>query len=82
MAEKKTKTGLEKIEKLIVDGQKEVIGRIDKLEDRFIGLEGRVDNVESSLRQEIGKVHSSLKNETSTTAKMLDYDIKEVGRPG
>ena len=80
----KMKTTLEKIEKLIVDGQKEVLGKIGQ-------VESSLRQVESSLRQEIQEtkeglnekidlVHSSLKNEIATTAKVLDYDIKEVGR--
>ena len=81
---------LYKIEGLIVDGQKEVLDRIDKVESSLSDVKSSLRDVESTLRQEIretkeelekkiDQAHSSLKSEISTTAKILDFGIKEVG---
>ena len=70
MAEEKIKTTLDKIEKLIVDGQKEVLERIDKVEER---LEGRIDGVENGLGQQI----KGLKQDIQTLHEKIEHKLDE-----
>ena len=80
MPEKKTKTTLERIEQLILDGNKEVVERIEK----------RLDETKQELRQEIQDVKFSLnekmdkldkKHDVNATAayELLTDVRKEVG---
>ena len=76
MSGDKTVNLAEKIERLIVDGNKEVVGRVEqKLEETKQELRqelgGKIDKLEANLRQEIRTVHSSLKNEIVATAYAL-----------
>lgn len=83
MEENRMKTTLEKIEKLIVDGQREVLTKIGNLDDRQGRLEDgfiRLEAGQQRLEEKIDTVHVSLKKEIVSTAKVLDYDIKEIGR--
>lgn len=72
MAEEKAKTTLDKIEKLIVDGQKEVLERIDRVEERIGGVEGRIGDVETSLRQELGDKIDKLDKKVDKLDKKVD----------
>ncbi|MFH1683883.1 MAG: hypothetical protein ABIA67_03270 [Candidatus Margulisiibacteriota bacterium] len=82
------KATLEKIEKLIAGGNKEVLDRLDRMESDL----GYVKNDVSSVKQEIGDkidgvkrelggkidgVHASLKNEISVTAQ-ASYGLLKV----
>lgn len=77
-----------KIEKLIVDANKEVINRVEKkLDETKYELRQEMSGLKQELRQGIGKldkkidaVHTSLKQEISTTAGILDYGIKELDK--
>ncbi|MBU1026249.1 MAG: hypothetical protein KKA31_00795 [Candidatus Margulisbacteria bacterium] len=79
MAEKKEKTTLDKIEKLIVDGQKDVIEQLGKridgvkqgLGDRIDGVEGKLDKVEVK----IDKIETSLRKEIKDAYDFLSHDI-------
>ena len=78
-----------KIEKLITNGQKELLSRLDRLEAGQQNLEVGQKNLESGLHNleagfkrldnKIDIVHENLKSEIATTAKVLDYSIKELG---
>lgn len=95
MAEEKTKTTLEKIESLIVDGNKEVLeklssvesrldGRIDGLEEKIDGVDTRLDRVDTRLdriEKTIKEVHSSLKNEIRVEDK-LDVHMRQPAHAG
>lgn len=76
-----------KIEKLIVDGNKEVIERVEKLrlemrdtegrlDKKIDGLDKKIDGVEGRLDKKIG----ALDKKADLYYKMLDYDIKEVDK--
>jgi len=74
---------LDRIEKLIVDGQKDVV-------DKISNLDTKIDGVRHELKQEIGAVakkfdgldkkFDGLDKKVEMYYKMLDYDIKEVGK--
>lgn len=91
MAEEKTNELLNRIEKLIIDGNKETLEKIASVET---SLRGEIMSVETSLRgeiqevkQELGivkqvvkNVHVNLKKEIDVTSGALDYEIKQVGK--
>ncbi len=81
MSENKVKTNLDAIEKLIVDGQKEVIKRIEAVEGRVGLVDGRlveIDETIGKLDKKIDSVHSSLKNEIKVTGLAIKEDIQRV----
>jgi len=85
---KRGETLIERIEKLIVDGQKEVLGRLDRLGGRMDGLDGRMDRLDGrmdglegglrKLDKKVDVVHSSLKNEIQIAGLALKDDIREL----
>lgn len=84
MAEEKTKTSLEKIEKLILDGNKEVLGRLDKLEEgqRELG-EGQRELREGQQRldQKVERISKTLDATAQASYSLLtdvQKDVKEV----
>ena len=80
MAEEKTKTTLEKIESLILDGNKEVIDRMVKLEEGQKDLADGQKKLEDGQREILEKVkeaHKSLKNEIVVTALAVKETVKE-----
>ena len=73
---------LDTIEKLILDGNKEVIEQVGKkIDETKIELRQEIKGVGSSLRQELGgkidAVHLSLKNEIRVTGYALKDEIKD-----
>jgi archaellum component FlaC len=88
MIEKKTKSTLDKIEGLILDGNKEIIDRIEnKLEAAKHELRQEINGAKQELKQEINGAKQELKQEIKEVDrkvemyyKMLDYDIKEVDK--
>jgi len=78
MAEDKKIDLAEKIEKLIVDGQKEIM---DGMASQFQTMKDEFRQGQESLKKEIlGKldsVHSSLKTEISVTAVAVKETVKE-----
>ena len=56
MAEEEEKLMLNKIEKLILDGNKEVLGRLDKLEDGQNEVLGRLDKLEDGQNEVLGRL--------------------------
>ena len=62
---------LETIEKLIVDGQKEVLGRLDSVEKR---LDAKIDSVEERLNAKIDSVEKKLDAKIDGHIYML-YDL-------
>lgn len=69
------KTTLDKIEKLIVDGQKEVLEKVGKVEERLGGVEEKLGKAEERLDKKISAVHASLKNEIKVTAFVLKDEL-------
>ncbi len=71
-----------RIEKLIVDGQKEVVGRLDKLEAGQKQLEAGQKEIITRL----GKLESEMKeikftvNAIDTALKLLQSDITELDK--
>jgi len=85
MAEEKMKSALDKIEQLILDGNKEVVRQVEKkieetkqeLQQEFRQeLDGTKQGIQWEIRQEAGK----LDNKLDLYYKMLDYDVKEVDK--
>jgi len=78
--EEKTMNLVDKIEKLITGGNKEIIDRIDRLENGQKKLEGGqrelIDRV-GRLEDKLESVHSSLKTEISVTAVAVKETVKE-----
>jgi len=87
MAEEKTNELLNKIEKLILDGNKEVLEKVANVEtnlgQRIDGVETNLTGVETNLTNEIGWVKQELKridkkHDTTTTAMYdLMLDVKK-----
>ena len=85
--EEKTTSLLNKIEKLIVDGQKEILDRVGNLEhgqkeviDKLEKVEGGLVKVEKrvdSLDKKLDAVHDSLKTEIKVTAYAIKDEIKD-----
>jgi len=71
-----------KIEKLITNGNKEVLEKIGAIESGLKSVESslhqEIRRVETSLGQRIDRVESSLHQEIKQTYDFLSYDIKEV----
>ena len=80
MGEDKMKSNLDKIEKLIVDGQKEVLGKINRLEEGQKKLEEGQKRIENKLNQ-IDKKHdntaTALYGLLQDTKKDLDAHIRQ-----
>ncbi|MFA4905874.1 MAG: hypothetical protein WC645_05165 [Candidatus Margulisiibacteriota bacterium] len=89
MAEEKIKTTLDSIEKLIVDGQKEVLERIDRLENGQNDLKNGQNDLKrdlSDVKRDLGAVKNDV-NELKFGVKTLNtrmdtvqYDLKELDR--
>ena len=82
MTEEKARTTLEKIESLIVGGQKEVLDKIARVETSLRGeiqeVRGEVQAVRGGLNKldkKVDAVHSSLKKEIIATATAVKYDL-------
>lgn len=78
--EEKMASALDVIEKLIVDGQKEVMSGILHLQDGQKEILGRVERLEDGqekIKEAIKTVHSGLKNEIKVTAGALEFKIDE-----
>jgi hypothetical protein len=73
MAKEKTKTTLDKIEKLIVDGQKEVLERVGTVES---SLREEIQTVETSLREEIQGVRRGLYDKIDKVDKKVELNAK------
>ena len=69
---------LDKIEKLIVDGNKGVVERVEKrLEEVKLELRTEMKTIESNLSGQIRIAHSSLKDEIAVTALAVKETVKE-----
>jgi archaellum component FlaC len=84
MNDEQLQNNLGKIEKIIVDGNREVIKEVDQKIEAVKNelkqeLGGKIEAVKNELKQEIGRVEKSLKQEIKQTYDFLSYDIKTVG---
>ncbi|MCU0641208.1 MAG: hypothetical protein MUC35_03870 [Candidatus Margulisbacteria bacterium] len=73
----------DRIEKLIVDGQQEVLTAINRLGSEMQNMRADMRGMDLNIRtldQKIDRAHDSLKKEIHVTSSALDYEIKEVGR--
>lgn len=87
MEENKNLSLAEKIEKLILDNNKQVLSRLDRLEEGQGGLmegqrelmEGQreLKNGQKRLEAKVDAVHPSLKKEITATAYAIKDDIKD-----
>jgi predicted nucleic acid-binding Zn-ribbon protein len=66
------KSNLDRIEKLIVDGQKEVLTRVDQLDEKM-------DNFKAELKRDINDLKFEVKT-LDTSVRAAHYDIKEIDR--
>ncbi|MBI5400291.1 hypothetical protein HZB07_06810, partial [Candidatus Saganbacteria bacterium] len=79
MAEDNTKLFIDKIEKLIVDGNKEVVGYIDKkVEQTKNEILSEVGKKFSEVNKKMDGLEQSFKKEIKQTYDFLSYDIGEV----
>lgn len=79
MSEEKEKSLPERIEALLIDGQKEVFERFDRLDEGQKGIVTRIERLEEGQKQLATDVNK-LDKKQDLYYKMLDYDIKEVGK--
>jgi uncharacterized protein YjbJ (UPF0337 family) len=68
---------VDRIEKLIVDGNKEVLERIGKVEERLEEAKLELKDDIKSVENKLDAVHTSLKNEIRVTAYAVKDEIKE-----
>lgn len=83
MAEEKPNTTLDKIESLIVDGQKDVLARVDQLDGKVEGLKDDFKQEFQNLRNEVKKNFNDLTFEVKTldtSVRAAHYDIKEIDK--
>jgi septation ring formation regulator EzrA len=74
MAEEKVKTTLDIIEKLIVDGQKDVVDRLDRLENGQNDLK----NGQNDLKRDMGVVKRDLSDVKKDVHDLRTFDIKTL----
>jgi len=89
MAEERVNINLERIEKLIVNGQKEVLQKIQGLDEKVNGLDNNVSGLSQKLEnmdKKTGKVEKGLADLTfeiktlDTSVRAAHYDIKEIDK--
>jgi len=81
MAEDKTNKLLVKIEKLILDGNNAVLGRLDKLEDGQKSVLVRLDKLEDGqkkLEDGQNKIVETLRKEIKQSYDFTSYDLGEA----
>ncbi len=80
MSDNKVKTNLDAIEKLIVDGQKEVIKRIEAVEGELRHLDTKIDTVHSSLKSDLEKIDKKHDTNSQALYDLLQDTRKDVNR--
>lgn len=76
----KKNTTLEKIEKLIVEGQHEVVEKLgNHIEKVRLELKQEIQDVKSELKQEIKEVKFQVKT-LDISVRAAHYDIKELDK--
>ena len=72
MAEEKMKTNLDRIEKLIMDGNRDVVERVEKkIEETKKGLQQEIKNAEQNIRRELGDKIDRLDKKIDTNTNAL-----------
>ncbi|MFH1683884.1 MAG: hypothetical protein ABIA67_03275 [Candidatus Margulisiibacteriota bacterium] len=74
MAEEKTNKMLNKIEKLITGGNKEVLDRLDRVESRLGGVETGLNKLEDGQQ----KLAETLRKEIKQSYDFTSYDLNQA----
>jgi chromosome segregation ATPase len=87
MIKKEENVMLDKIEKLIVDGNKEVIERVEKkIDETKQELRQEIKDVKTRLSKDVGELKTDVKslkfqyNTLDTSIRAVQYDVRELDK--